>query len=101
MSNEKRTFLHGLLSDIQMNQKQFSVFCKHKHMLKKGAPPDNYGVVYPLLSLQFYGLNSQINKVIYVCCKNRLETQRALLLYITGQMAQHVTVLQIIIIIIQ
>ena len=32
-----------------MNQKHFSLVCKHKHMLKNGAPPDNLGVMYCLL----------------------------------------------------
>ena len=27
-----------------MNQRHFSLVCKHEHMLKNGAPPDKFGV---------------------------------------------------------
>ena len=33
-----------------MNQKHLSVVCKHKHMLKNGAPPGNFGILHHLYS---------------------------------------------------
>ena len=38
-----------------------SLDCKHKHMLKNGAPPDKSGVLYRLLHLEFHGFNSWID----------------------------------------
>ena len=32
-----------------MKQELLSLVCKHKHMLKNGAPPDKFGVQYRLL----------------------------------------------------
>ena len=43
-----------------MSQEHLSVVCKHKHMLKSRAPLDNFGALYSLLFMEFYGLNNHI-----------------------------------------
>ena len=35
--------------------------CKHKHIVKSGAPPDKVGVLYPLLPMEFNGFTSRID----------------------------------------
>ena len=35
--------------------------CKHKHIVKSGAPPDKVGVMYPLLPIEFHGFTSRID----------------------------------------
>ena len=46
-----------------MNNEQDTSFleCKHKHMMKHGAPLDNVGVLYRLLSIEFHGFTSRID----------------------------------------
>ena len=39
-----------------MNREHFSLDCKHKHMMKNGAPPDQFGGLYRLLSIELHGL---------------------------------------------
>ena len=39
-----------------MNGEHFSLYSKHKHMMKNGAPPDQFGGLYHLLSIQLHGL---------------------------------------------
>ena len=36
--------------------------CKHKHMMKSGAPPDKFGILY---LLEFHGFTSRINSKGY------------------------------------
>ena len=40
-----RKFLQGLLDDINEQDTCF-VDCKHKQMMKSGAPPDKFGVLF-------------------------------------------------------
>ena len=50
--DKKKLYIHGILSDILVCEPETSFLgCKHKHMLKK---PDNFGVLYHLLSMEFY-----------------------------------------------
>ena len=43
-----------------MNEQDTSFLdCKHKHMMKRGAPPDQVGVMYPLLPIEFHGFTKQ------------------------------------------
>ena len=35
--------------------------CKHKHMMKGGAPPCKVGVLYRLLPIEFQGFTSKID----------------------------------------
>ena len=51
---QKIFFLKGILSDI--NEQYTSFFaCKHKHMMKSGAPPDKVRVLYLLLPMELHG----------------------------------------------
>ena len=43
-----------------MNHEHLSLVCNHKHMLKCGAPPHSFGVLYHLFPMEFNGLNKQI-----------------------------------------
>ena len=29
-----------------MNKEHLSLVCKHRHMFKNGAPPENFGILY-------------------------------------------------------
>ena len=40
---QKSVYLQGLLNDINEQDTSF-LDCKHKHMMKCGAPPDKFGV---------------------------------------------------------
>ena len=44
-----------------MNRTPF-LYCKHKHMMKSGAPPDKFEVLY---RIEFHGLTSRINSKGY------------------------------------
>ena len=46
-----------ILNDINEQDTPF-LDCKHKHMMKSGAPPDKFGVQYPTLSKEFHGFTS-------------------------------------------
>ena len=35
--------------------------CKHKHMMKSGAPPDKVRVLHRLLPIEFHGFTSRID----------------------------------------
>ena len=43
-----------------MNRTSF-LDCKHKQMMKSGAPPDKVGVLYHLLPIEFHGVTSRID----------------------------------------
>ena len=43
-----------------MNRTSF-LDCKHKHMMKSGAPPDKVGVLYRLLPIEFHGYKGRID----------------------------------------
>ena len=45
---------------VSMNRTSF-LDCKHKHMMKRGAPPDKVGVLHRLLPIEFHSLNSKID----------------------------------------
>ena len=53
--------LQGILNDINEQDTSFLV-CKHKHMMKSGAPPDKFSVLYRLLPIEFHRFNSKISK---------------------------------------
>ena len=48
-----------------MNNGHLSLVCKHKHMLKKGAPPDNFGALYRLLFYGFLRFSTEANYKCY------------------------------------
>ena len=42
-------YLQGILHDI--NEQDTSILdCKHKHMMKSGAPSDKFGVLYSMVT---------------------------------------------------
>ena len=43
-------YLQGILDDINEQDTSF-LDCKHKHMMKSGAPPDKFGVLYPMVTM--------------------------------------------------
>ena len=44
------------------NEQDTSFFdCKHKHMMKSGAPPDKVSVLHRLLPIEFHGFTRRIN----------------------------------------
>ena len=45
-------YLQGILNDIN-EQDTFFINCKHKHMMKSGAPPDKVRVLPRLLHIEF------------------------------------------------
>ena len=45
-------YLQGILDDINVQDTSF-LDCKHKHMMKSGAPPYKVGVLYSLLPIEF------------------------------------------------
>ena len=44
-------------------QDTFFLDCKHKHMIKNGAPPDKFCTVW--LPIEFHGFTSRINSKGY------------------------------------
>ena len=56
-----RKFLSGILDDINEQDTSF-LDCKHKHMIKSGAPHDKIGVLY---RMDFLGFTSRINSKGY------------------------------------
>ena len=53
-------YLQGILNDINVLG-TFFLECKHKHMIKSGAPPDKTGALYSLLLIDFHGFTSRID----------------------------------------
>ena len=47
-------YLQGILNDINEQDTSF-LDCKHKHMIKRGAPPDKVRVLHRLLPKEFHG----------------------------------------------
>ena len=37
------------------------LYCKHKHMMKSGAPPDQVEVLYRMLPIEFHVFTSRID----------------------------------------
>ena len=48
----------GIINDINEQDTSF-LDCKHKHMMKSGAPPDKVRVVYCMLPIEFHGFTSR------------------------------------------
>ena len=42
-------YLQGILDNINEQDPSF-LDCKHKHMMKSGAPPDKFGVLYHMVT---------------------------------------------------
>ena len=50
-------YLQGILDDI--NEQDTSFDCKHEHMMKSGAPPDKFGVLYRMVTCRFPWFHKQ------------------------------------------
>ena len=51
-------YLQGILDDI--NEQKTSFFdCKHKHMMKSGASPDKFGVLYRMFTYKIPWFHKQ------------------------------------------
>ena len=61
---KERLYLQGILDDINEQDTPF-VDCKHKHMMKSGAPPDKFESCTVYLPIEFYGFTSRINSKGY------------------------------------
>ena len=51
-------YLQGILDDKNEQDPSF-VDCKHKHMMKSGAPPDKFGVLYRMFTYILPSMVSQ------------------------------------------
>ena len=62
----KSFYLQGILDNINEHDTSF-LDCKHKHMMKSGAPPDKFGVLYCMVTyiIEFHGFTSRINSKGY------------------------------------
>ena len=57
-------YLQGILDDTNEQDTSF-LDCKHKHMMKSGAPPEKFRVLYRWLPIEFHGFTSRINSMGY------------------------------------
>ena len=62
ISAQESFYLQGILNDINEQDTSF-LYCKHKHMMKCGAPPDQFGVLYRML---IYSMVSQAELILRV-----------------------------------
>ena len=53
-------YLRDILNDINEQVTSF-LDCKHKHMVKSGAPPDTVGVLHRLLPIEFLGFTNRVD----------------------------------------
>ena len=57
-SAKESFYLQGKLNDINEQDTSF-IDSKHKHMMKCGAPPDKFGVLYRIISYRIPWFNKQ------------------------------------------
>ena len=58
ISSQECFYLQGLLNDINEQDTSF-LDCKHKHMIKCGAPPDKFGVLYRMFTYRIPWFHKQ------------------------------------------
>ena len=51
-------YLQGILDDINEQDTSF-LDCKHKHMMKSGAPPDKFKVLYRMVTYRIQWFHKQ------------------------------------------
>ena len=51
-------YLQGIRDDINEQDTSF-LDCKHKHMMKSGAPPDKFGVLYSMVTYRITWFHKQ------------------------------------------
>ena len=49
ISAQESFYLQGIFNSINEQDTSF-LDCKHKHMMKSGAPPDKFGVLYHMFT---------------------------------------------------
>ena len=59
ISAQESFYLQGILSDINEQDMSF-LDCKHKHMIKCGAPPDKLRIFTVCLPIELDGFTSRI-----------------------------------------
>ena len=52
-------YVQGILKDTNEQDTSF-LDCKHKHIMKSGAPPDKIGVLHRLLLIEFHGFRAEL-----------------------------------------
>ena len=57
---QENFYLQGVFDDIN-EQGTSSLDCKHKQMMKSGAPPEKLGVLTDLVPIEFHGFRSRID----------------------------------------
>ena len=55
---QESLYLQGILDDINEQDTSFPD-CKHKHMMKSGAPPDKFGVLYRMFTYRIPWFHKQ------------------------------------------
>ena len=55
---QERFYLQGTLDDISEQETSF-LDCKYKHMLKSGASPDKFGVLYRMATYKIPWFHKQ------------------------------------------
>ena len=53
-------YVQGTLNNIDEQDTSF-LDCKHKRMMKSGAPPDKFRVLHRRLPIEFHGFTSRID----------------------------------------
>ena len=56
--HKKMSYLQSIPNDINEQDPSF-LDCKHKHMMKSGAPPDKVRVLYLLLPIELFVMISE------------------------------------------
>ena len=51
-------YLQGILNEVNEQDASF-LDCKHKHMMKSGAPPDKFIVLYCMFTYRILSLHKQ------------------------------------------
>ena len=57
----QESFIYKVCSTIYHEQDTSFHDCKHKHMMKSGAPPDKFRVLQRLLPIEFNGFTNRID----------------------------------------
>ena len=55
---QQSLYLQGVLNEMNEQDTSF-LDCKHKQMMRSGAPPDKVRVLYRLLPTEFHGFTSR------------------------------------------
>ena len=56
--HKKVSIYKDILDDLNEQDRSF-LYCKHKHMMKSGAPPDKIGVLYGMVTYKIPWFHKQ------------------------------------------